>query len=62
MKIRFAPKLKNGKRRNRSSGLHPKVNSIVETTARKFHCSKSFVIAAALAQFFKVKDEGDYEE
>ena len=62
MKTKFAPKLKFGKRRNRNSALHPKVNAIIEATAKKFHCSKSFVITAALAQFFKISDEGDYTE
>lgn len=62
MKTKFAPKLKTGKRRNRNSALHPKVNAIVEQTAKHFHCSKSFVITAALAQFFKIKDEGSYDE
>lgn len=58
---KIAPRVKGG-RTPKSSGLHPKVARIVNQTAREFNCSKSFVIATALSEFFKVKEEGKFYE
>lgn len=48
-------------KRQMSSRLIGDIRKEVETTARKFDCSKSFVIAVALADYFGIKNQENYK-
>lgn len=55
MKIQKQPRLAHGVTRIPAfSSLHPKIQRHVEAEAKRYQCSKSFVIAVALADTFNI--------
>lgn len=57
--IRIQKRVKGGRKPLPSCVLR-EIHSEVERTARKFNCSKSFVIATALAETFGIKKQEKY--
>lgn len=59
--MKIQPKTLKGRyRKQMSSGLLDKIAERVEKEAKIFKCSRSFVIATALAFIWGIKDQPDY--
>jgi hypothetical protein len=58
--MKFQPRIKGIKRMPSFSSLHPELKKIILSDARRFKCSPSFVMATALAEFFKFRAQPKY--
>lgn len=61
VKIRRQRPLKGG-RDPLPSCVDPKVREAVLETTKRFRCSRSFVVAVALHDFFNIKVQDDYRD
>lgn len=56
------PRLKNESRTSRSAALIKEIDTAIEHTAKRFNCSKGFVIATGMAEFFGINRQADYRD